>query len=197
MTTQGLEARIDRLESLDAIRQLAAKFALALDMRDLDLLVGLYVETVRVSKDVAGRQALRDLLDVELRRFGGTAHQIGNHIIEFDDPDLARGIVYCRCEHEMDGHFVVMQKIYDDIYERVGGSWHFRRRLHLRWYASDQLEPPVGELKIRWPGAAPAEGHFQEAFPSWREFWAVPGLAGRPLAEPAPDGRFLARLRRS
>ena len=31
-----LEARIDRLESLDAIRQLPAKYALALDMRDME-----------------------------------------------------------------------------------------------------------------------------------------------------------------
>ncbi|WP_341643831.1 hypothetical protein [Thauera sp. SDU_THAU2] len=31
-----LLARIDRLESLDAIRQLAGKYSLSLDMRDLD-----------------------------------------------------------------------------------------------------------------------------------------------------------------
>ena len=31
-----LEARIDRLESLDEIRQLAAKYSLAFDMRDAD-----------------------------------------------------------------------------------------------------------------------------------------------------------------
>jgi hypothetical protein len=29
-------ARIDRLESIDEIRQLAAKYSLALDMRDMD-----------------------------------------------------------------------------------------------------------------------------------------------------------------
>ena len=36
-----LEARLDRLESLDEIRQLVAKYCLALDMRDLDALCGL------------------------------------------------------------------------------------------------------------------------------------------------------------
>ena len=41
-------ARIDRLESLDEIRQLAAKYSLALDMRDLDALVNLFPEDVRV-----------------------------------------------------------------------------------------------------------------------------------------------------
>lgn len=36
-----LEERIDRLESLDAIRQLAGKYSLSLDMRDMDAHVNL------------------------------------------------------------------------------------------------------------------------------------------------------------
>ena len=46
--SRDLLARLDRLESLDAIRQLAAKYALALDMRDLDALVNLFPEDVKV-----------------------------------------------------------------------------------------------------------------------------------------------------
>ena len=55
----SLEARIDRLESLDAIRQLPAKYALALDMRDMDAMVSLFPADVRVGKDASGRAALR------------------------------------------------------------------------------------------------------------------------------------------
>lgn len=192
-----LESRIDLLESLDDIRQLAAKFALALDMRNLDALVGLYVENVRVSPGVEGRLALRTLLDGELRKFTGTSHQIGNHIIEFDNPDLARGIVYCRCEHESGDRFVVLQKIYDDIYERVGGEWYFRRRLHLRWYAADMLERPLGPDKIRWPGEPPRPGHFQEAFPSWDEYWAVPRLLDDSVQPRFEKSAFLKGMRAS
>jgi len=43
-----LETRIDRLESLDAIRQLAEKYALTLDMRDIDMMV---TPKVRVRAD--------------------------------------------------------------------------------------------------------------------------------------------------
>ena len=50
-----LLARVDRLESLDAIRQLAAKYSLALDMRDLDALVNLFPEDVKVGRDKVGR----------------------------------------------------------------------------------------------------------------------------------------------
>ena len=45
---EDLLRRIDRLESLDAIRQLAAKYSLALDMRDSDAWVNLFPADVRV-----------------------------------------------------------------------------------------------------------------------------------------------------
>ena len=45
-----LSHRIDRLESLEQIRQLPARYALALDMRDLDALAGLFPEDVEVGR---------------------------------------------------------------------------------------------------------------------------------------------------
>ena len=51
MTSDSVLARLDRLESLDAIRQLAAKYSLALDMRDLDALVNLFAEDIRIGRD--------------------------------------------------------------------------------------------------------------------------------------------------
>ncbi|MGL4565777.1 MAG: nuclear transport factor 2 family protein, partial [Halioglobus sp.] len=90
-----LLARIDRLESLDEIRQLPAKYALSLDMRDMDAHVNLFAADIRVSRDKVGRAHLKRWLDDTLRlQFTGTSHHIGNHIIEFDDPDHAHGVVY-------------------------------------------------------------------------------------------------------
>ena len=54
MSTTTLEARIDRLESLDEIRQLAAKYSLSLDMRDLDAHVNLFAPDIRVSREASG-----------------------------------------------------------------------------------------------------------------------------------------------
>ena len=48
---QQWQQRIDRLESLDAIRQLVAKYSLSLDMRDLDAHVNLFAEDIRVSRE--------------------------------------------------------------------------------------------------------------------------------------------------
>ncbi len=126
MADETLLARIDRLESLDEIRQLAAKYSLSLDMRDMDAHVNLFVPDIRVSRDKVGRAHLKRWLDDTLRlQFTGTSHHIGNHIIEFEDADHAHGVVYSKNEHETpcaDGRseWVIMQMLYWDNYERQG-----------------------------------------------------------------------------
>lgn len=193
----ALEARIDRLESLDAIRQLAAKYSLALDMRDMDAMVNLFEENVRVGKDASGRQALRAYMDGTLRSpFTGTSHHIGGHIIEFDDPDHAHGICYSKNEHETGDEWVIMQMMYADNYVRVDGRWYFARRLPLYWYATDLNKPPIGENKMRWPGTDWVEGNFHKLFPSFAEFWAREGDHGGPVPQPAPLEKFIETMRR-
>lgn len=197
MTTTSIEQRIDRLESLDAIRQLPAKYALALDMRDMEAMVSLFPADVRVGKDASGRQALRAYMDRTLRSpFTGTSHHIGGHVIEFDDADHAHGVVYSKNEHETGDEWVIMQMMYVDDYVREGGRWHFARRLPLYWYASDLNKPPIGANKMRWPGTDWVEGNFHKLFPSYAEFWAREGDPGGPVAEPAPLEGFLAAMRR-
>jgi len=195
--SDDLAARIDRLESLDAIRQLAAKYALALDMRDLDALVNLFPTDVRVSRDQRGRAALKRWMDQTLRQqFTGTSHHIGNHVIEFVDPDHARGVVYSKNEHETGGDWVIMQMLYWDDYERAEGRWYFRRRLPCYWYATDLNRPPIGDRKMRWPGREPYAGSFHELFPSWKAFWDQPRRDDEPaVAPPAPAEAFLETLR--
>lgn len=192
-----LEDRIDRLESLDAIRQLPAKYALTLDMRDIDAMVTLFPADVRVGREQSGRQALRAYMDATLRSpFTGTSHHIGGHIIEFDDKDHAHGIVYSKNEHETGDEWVIMQMMYADDYVRQDGRWYFARRLPLYWYATDLNKPPIGEKKMRWPHTEWVEGNFQKLFPSFAEFWAREGDHGGPVAEPAPLEKFIETMRR-
>lgn len=203
---QTLEERIERLESLDQIRQLPAKYALTLDMRDLDAMVGLFEPDVRVGREASGRQALRAYMDRTLRSpFTGTSHHIGGHVIEFDDADHAHGVVYSKNEHETpvegaQGEWVIMQMMYVDNYVRAAGSdgprWYFARRLPLYWYATDLNKPPMGENKMRWPGTEWVEGNFHKLFPSFAEYWARKGDHGGPVPEPAPLGKFLETMQR-
>ncbi len=202
----SLEARIDRLESIDEIRQLVSKYSLSLDMRDLDAHVNLFAEDIRVSRELTGRAALKRWLDDTLRlQFTGTSHHVGNHIIEFDNPDRAHGIVYSKNEHETPredgGHeWVIMQMIYWDNYERMDGPngkrWCFRRRLPCYWYAADLNKPPIGDNKMRWPGREPYEGAYHDLFPSWAEFWKTEPDGSMPeIAAPAPIEEFLKTMR--
>lgn len=197
MTGLSLEARIDRLESLDAIRQLPAKYALTLDMRDMDAMVSLFPADVRVGKDQSGRLALRAYMDQTLRSpFTGTSHHIGGHIIEFDDADHAHGIVYSKNEHETGDEWVIMQMMYADNYVRQDGRWYFARRLPLYWYATDLNKPPIGDRKMRWPGTQWVEGNFHKLFPSFADYWARGGDHGGPVAKPAPLDKFIETMRR-
>lgn len=203
MSDAALAARIDRLESLDEIRQLAAKYSLSLDMRDLDAHVNLFAEDIRVSREAVGRAHLKRWLDDTLRlQFTGTSHHIGNHIIEFDDADHAHGVVYSKNEHETpcengDTQWVIMQMLYWDQYERMDGRWYFRRRLPCYWYATDLNQPPVGENKMRWPDRESYEGAYHALWPSWETFWAnPPGDTVPEVAAPAPLETFLKTMRR-
>lgn len=93
--------RIERLEALDERRQLAAKYAVSLDMRDLDAHVNLFAEDIQVTRDLKGRAHLRRWPDDTLRlQFIGTSHYIGKHMIEFLDADHAHGVLYSKNEHE-------------------------------------------------------------------------------------------------
>lgn len=197
-----LEDRIDRLESIDEIRQLVSKYSLSLDMRDLDAHVNLFAEDIRVSRELTGRAALKRWLDDTLRlQFTGTSHHVGNHVIEFDDPNNAHGVVYSKNEHETpvkDGsaEWVIMQMMYWDNYQRIDGRWYFRRRLPCYWYASDINKPPVGEQKMRWPDRESYDGAYHELFPSWAEFWKKPpGEGVAEVAAPAPIEKFLETMR--
>ena len=197
-----LEDRIDRLESLEEIRQLVSKYSLSLDMRDLDAHVNLFAEDIRVSQDATGRAHLKKWLDDTLRlQFTGTSHHVGNHIIEFDDPDHAHGVLYSKNEHETPSEsgdeWVIMQMLYWDNYERINGHWYFRRRLPCYWYATDLNKPPIGEQKMRWPDRDAYDGAFHDLFPSWVKFWKNPPKDGvtPEVATPAPWGEFLKTMR--
>jgi hypothetical protein len=203
MSEHSLEARIARLEALDDIRQLPAKYSLSLDMRDLDAHVNLFAPDIRVSRELSGRAHLKRWLDDTLRlQFTGTSHHIGNHIIEFDDADNAHGVVYSRNEHETpcaDGgdEWIIMQMLYWDNYQRIDGRWYFRRRFPCYWYATDLNKPPLGDDKMRWPDRENYAGAYHEMWPSWADFWANPPAANEPeVAAPAPVDEFLTQMRR-
>jgi hypothetical protein len=174
--------RLDRLESQWAITQLPVRYALAVDGRDVDTWVSLFVPHVQVTRDESGRHALSVQIDGMLRTFGRSVHQICGHRVELDpdDDELAQGTVYCRAEHEVDDRWIVMAICYFDDYQRVDGEWLFVRRREKHWYAADINEHPQAVDFDSWGnGPAPA---LPGRFPTWESFWSGPPRGPGPLA---------------
>lgn len=193
---QTLVQRVDRLESRSEIRQLAFKYALAVDMRNIDAIANLYVDNVRANATEVGRQPLKKIFATVLRAFTASVHHVGNQIIEFDSADEAHGITYCRCEHEVGNQWVPMYLYYLDLYSRRGGVWYFKRRATCELYAAPSDEAPVGDRKIRWPGREPVDGTWHAHFASWREFWEKPEHDDAVVRSPFETGSFIDGMRR-
>ena len=161
---------VARLLARDQIRELAYRYALAIDSRDLDTLVGLFVEDVQVGPE-RGRDALRRSFDQQLRQVGVTILFVGNHIIDLEDDDRARGIVYCRGEIQDGDQFVTQAIQYRDRYERRDGTWLFVRRQHLLWYGAALADNPLALPPANWPENTTGRGTLPESWDTWREFW--------------------------
>ena len=170
---EGAEQRLDRMESMAEIRQLVARYALAVDTRDLEALAGLFSPTVRIGRDKVGRDALREWFGPILSEMRVSVHFVGTHIIEFTDADHASGIVYCRDELERPAtqKWDVGQLQYSDDYVRVDGEWCFDRRRFSRWYIVDVLSRPSHAA-----GVDKGSGHLPtnllpDSYPSWQAYW--------------------------
>lgn len=166
-----LERRIRRIEDTLAIQQLPIRYALAVDSRDVEGWLRLFVPDVRVGRDLTGRDALRTAIVPQLKQFYRSIHQIVGHRVELVDDDTATGNVYCRAEHEVGERWVVMAIRYDDAYRRIDGQWFFARRKEMHWYAADLEDHPQAVGMNGWsPPAGPA--NLPDDVATWSAFWA-------------------------
>jgi ketosteroid isomerase-like protein len=163
---------LDRLVAHDEIRQLAARYALAVDSRDLDTLVGLFVDDVQVGRETFGRAALRAEFDRSLREIGISILNVGTHVIDLVDDDRATGSVYCKGEIQDGDRWIHQAILYRDTYERRNERWYFVRRLHRLWYGAEVGVNPLGLPPANWPEHHDGLGTVPECWDTWREFWA-------------------------
>jgi uncharacterized protein (TIGR02246 family) len=166
------DARVDRLVAYEEIRQLVARYAVAVDSRDLDALVALFSDDVQVGRDERGRAALRAYFDRSLREVRVTILNTGTHVIDLVDDDHASGIVYCRGEVQSGDQWIVQAIQYRDTYERQDGRWLFTRRQHLLWHARELGMSPIGLARATWPEDQIGTFELPEAWPTWGAFWA-------------------------
>ncbi len=175
MSDQPDESEIvRRLWSHEQIRQLAARYAVAVDSRDIDGLVALFVDDVRVGRDARGREALAETFRTSLGAIGVSMLHVGTHVIDLLDDDHATGSVYCLAEVEEDGRMIRQAILYRDTYERRGGRWLFVRRIHELWYGVTLDANPLDQPPAHWPQRSFGRGTVPESWPTWAAFHGAP-----------------------
>lgn len=168
---------IQELVARDSIRQLAQRYALAVDSKDLDGIALLFAPDVDNGRYGEGRDGVRRFYDQSLRNFHCSMHLVANHVIDFDDPDRARGVVYCRAHHHVlePEHWFDVALAYWDSYERVGGAWLFRRRQVRSWYRQHFGHPDHGTERVvvgEGTGGPQRGVQLPDAFDTFPDFWA-------------------------
>lgn len=178
------DQRLERVVARDEIRELAQRYAVYLDARDIDALLELYVPDVHISSKLSGRDALRQLFDESLRDVGLTILSVSNHVIDFDDDgdaagdaDQATGIVYCRGEIQDGGpdsdRWITQAIQYHDTYQRIDGRWYFgANRKHLLVYGAEHGQSPLGLPDANWPKNQTGKGSLPYDLETWQQFWA-------------------------
>ena len=162
---------VEELVAYEEIRQLAARYALATDSRDLDALVALFVDDVQVGRDQFGREALKASFDAALRGIGISILNVGTHVIDLVDDDHATGHVYCKGEIQDGDRWIHQAILYRDRYERRAGHWYFVRRRHELWYGAEVGTNPLGLAPANWPEHHDGSGTVPETWETWRRFW--------------------------
>lgn len=170
---------LGELLARDRIGQLAQRYALAVDGKDLDGIAALFVPDVDNGPYGPGREGVKAFYDQSLRKFHCSMHLVGTHVIELDDDRHAHGVVYCRAQHHVvePDHWFDEALAYWDTYERTGDEWLFRRRRVKSWYRQHFGHPEHGTGRIvsaASPTGPKRGAQLPEAFPTFAVFWAHP-----------------------
>lgn len=161
---------LEKLLAYEEIRQLASRYAHALDSRDWDALVELYLEEVEVPDGTRGKAALRKWYFSRMRDRYVTILNVGTHVIDLVDETLATGVVYCHCEMGDENRWVQQMVGYADTYRRSNGRWYFSNRDHQLFYGQVIDRSPMAQPPTTWPATQVGRGTLPGSWPSWQKY---------------------------
>jgi len=178
--------RLERLESIEAIRKLVAMYTYAADDRDFEVLRDMFTPDVcfrsaNGATEVKGIDAVVNYYHARFQGMKHSFHVTHDHVIDFQSDVLASGRVSSHAEMLRDGEPHIVALRYDDIYGLDAGRWCFRQRTVSFYYyakAADYREFMQSKLRVRasdvpveadWPeGTAtfinyqPSKSHFDD-----------------------------------
>ncbi len=130
MTTGKIEAAVRELSDLEAIRELAHRYAHCVWRKDFAAAVELFTEDGEMNTGdrpvIRGREALLEsyqqmLGDADFHPF------VHNHLISLRG-ESAAGTCYLDLRATIEGESMIGSGYYEDEYVRVEGEWKFRTR---------------------------------------------------------------------
>jgi ketosteroid isomerase-like protein len=172
----ALRARLRVLEDRAELRELVARYGLAIDDRDIEALTTLFTADARFrSRDgvmnAAGRAAVIDQFRGRFSALGPTNHVAHEQVCTFgSDADSATGIVTSHAEVWRHGRAFIAAIRYADTYRREEGRWRFADRLLSFFYylPVDEYAKGLGDPLRMWVYGDQRPADYPEALPSWR-----------------------------
>jgi ketosteroid isomerase-like protein len=161
---------VDQLLAYEQIRQLVARYALAVNLRDLDALVELFVPGVEAGHGRTGREALKESFARHMNAADVDILEVSTHVIDLVDRDHAIGTVYSRCELGDPTRWSRQAIAYEDDYERRDGAWYFVHRDHLLFYGVDEIGSPLDQQPAQWPRRTVGRGSVPYDWPTWQAY---------------------------
>jgi len=131
MSEPNLEERIQRLEDIEALKQLKARYAgYCDDDYDADRLAPLFTEDAIWDGGALGRcegrEGIREFFAGASRLIPFAIHHVTNPILEIDgDRATGRWYLWQPCVHSAGDQALWMAGRYDDSYRRENGEWRF------------------------------------------------------------------------
>jgi uncharacterized protein (TIGR02246 family) len=174
----SLEKRIRVLEDRTELRELVARYGVAVDDRDIDALTELFTPDGSFSSvdgvmSALGREAVIQQFHGRFAALQATNHIAHEQILDFGpDPDAAEGLVTSHAEVCRNERVFVAALRYRDRYRRHEGRWRFAGRLLSFLYylpVEEYAEGLASRLRVRVYGdRRPAD--YPESLPAWRRY---------------------------
>jgi len=174
----ALAARIRTLEDRAELRELVARYGIAVDDRDIDALTELFTPDAEFrSADgvmgAVGREAVIEQFRGRFAALKATNHIAHDQILELGpDPDAAAGLVSSHAEVCRNGRVLLAALRYRDRYRRHEGRWRFAERaLSFLYYlpVEEYAEGLASRLRMRAYGDRRA-ADYPESLPTWRRY---------------------------
>jgi len=163
------DARLRWIEDRLALRELVARYGLAIDDHDFAAVGALFTDDARYGREgdeaalLQGRAAIVAALGAWLGGAGPSFHVVHDQILTRDpvDPDTVSGIVTCHAETSHGGAQRVAAIRYRDRYRRSAGGWLIaERRIGFLYFAPVADYPTILSRRdriVEATGARPAD----------------------------------------